>query len=316
MGRSYLIIPARHELQVGTENVLVRSYEQRILWPMFGKGRGSRTQRIVRFVVIAIVACLVWGVGIEPNLLVVRTVKVEAPLPHLRVALLSDLHAGAPFITMEKVRTIVDRISEQHPDLVLLLGDYVVGHGSREGGVPGSTFIPIEPIVKELARMHPPLGVFAVLGNHDEWGENANRTRAAFRSAQIPVLTNEAAQIQVNGAPLWLVGVGDVEVGKDDVQQAMKGVPVGAQAIVFSHEPDIFPSVPPWVALTVAGHTHGGQVALPFIGSPVVPSRYGQLYVHGLVSQNGHQLYVTSGIGTSILPIRLGARPEIVVIDL
>lgn len=249
-------------------------------------------------------------------MLVVRTIKVETQLPHLRVAALSDLHAGAPFITLEKTRTIVDRILEQHPDLVLLLGDFGVGHGNRYGRVPGGKYIPIEDITRELGRLRAPLGVFAVLGNHDEWGDTNGELRAAFRAVQIPVLKNESLKLDVGGVPLWLVGVGDVETGNDDVEAALKGVPVGAQTLVFSHEPDIFPSVPAWAGLTITGHTHGGQVSLPLLGALVVPSRYGQRYVRGLIAEGGHQMFVTSGIGTSILPLRFGVTPEIVVLDL
>ena len=285
---------------------------------MFGHGKARRWRRLaVRALALVAVACCVWGVFIEPNRLVLRVVKVEAPLPHLRIALLSDLHAGAPFITIEKVRTIVDQILEQHPDVVLLLGDFVIGHGNRHGGVPGGHYISIGAIVRELARLHAPLGVFAVLGNHDEWAEGGGgEIRTAFRSVPIPVLTNESMKVMVNGAPLWLVGVGDVETGNDDVHAALKNVPVGEPTLVFSHEPDIFPLVPQWVGLTVAGHTHGGQVSLPLIGALIVPSRYGQRYVRGLIEEDGHQLFVTSGVGTSILPVRFGVTPEIVVLDL
>ena len=284
---------------------------------MFGHGKVKRTlRRAVRVLALVVVACCLWAVLIEPNLLVVRVVKVEAPLPHLRIAVVSDLHAGAPFITLDKVRTIVDRILEQHPDLVLLLGDFVIGHGNRYGGVPGGHYIPIEATVRELARLRAPIGVFAVLGNHDEWGGSGDEIRATFRAVQIPVLTNESVSVVVDGKPLWLVGVGDVETGNDDVKAALKNVPIGERALVFSHEPDIFPAVPQWVGLTVAGHTHGGQVSLPLLGSPIVPSRYGQRYVRGLISEEGHQLFVTSGVGTSILPIRFGVTPEIVVLEL
>ena len=273
-------------------------------------------RRLVQALFVAIVGCCVWATLIEPNLLVVRTVKVETPLPHLRVAILSDLHAGAPFITIDKVRSIVDRILGEQPDLVLLLGDFVVGHGDQHRAVPGGHYVPIDETVGELKRLRAPLGVYAVLGNHDEWDENGEKARAAFRSAHIPVLTNESTKVLVKDAPLWLVGVGDVETGKDNVDQAIANVPIGAPTLVFSHEPDIFPSVPPWVGLTVAGHTHGGQVSLPFIGAPIVPSRYGQRYVRGLVTEEGRKLYVTSGVGTSILPIRFGVTPEVVVLDL
>lgn len=282
-----------------------------------GGQKGRRLRLAARILALVAVACLGWSVFIEPNRLVVRVVKIEAPLPHLRVAVLSDLHAGAPFITLDKVRTIVDRILEQHPDVILLLGDFVIGHGKRQGGVPGGHYISIGAIVRELARLKAPLGVFAVLGNHDEWADSGDgEIRAAFRSTSIPVLTNESTKVMVNGAPLWLVGVGDVETGKDDVAAALKNVPVGEQTLVFGHEPDMFPLVPKWVGLTIAGHTHGGQVSLPLVGALIVPSRYGQRYVRGLVEEDGHQLFVTSGVGTSILPVRFGVTPEIVILDL
>jgi len=258
----------------------------------------------------------VWGFVIEPDRLVVHEVRLALPrwpmeLAGLRIAVLADIHAGAPHIGLDKIEQIAATVDQARPDIVILLGDYVVGFRSTGFGHT----IPPEDTARVLASLRAPLGVFAILGNHDWWFDG-ERVRRAFRTAGIVVLENEAVSVTRDGQALWLAGLADLWTRRPDVIGALRGVPDGAPAIVLTHSPDVFPDVPARVALTLAGHTHGGQLRLPLIGRPVVPSRYGQRYAAGHVVEDGRHLFVTTGIGTSIIPIRIGVPPEIAVLTI
>jgi predicted MPP superfamily phosphohydrolase len=115
---------------------------------------------------------------------------------------------------------------------------------------------------------------------------------------------------------LWLAGISDKMTRHPDAVAALAGVPAEATVLAMTHNPDIFPGIPGRVALTVAGHTHGGQVRLPLLGALVVPSQYGERYAAGHVVEDGRHLFVTTGVGTSIYALRLGVPPEIVVLTL
>jgi predicted MPP superfamily phosphohydrolase len=252
-------------------------------------------------------ASFVWGFFIEPNRLVVRRTRITIPswpeeLDGMTIALLSDLHVGAPFIDAEKLRVIVARTNDAAPDLVLLAGDYLVGEE------PGSHFVEPEVVARGLSGLRARLGVYAVLGNHDDWYDGP-RVRRAFESQGIRVLDNEVAEIPVGHTSLWIAGLADLMTGPQAISDTL--AKAGGTVIALTHEPDVFPDIPTRVALTLAGHTHGGQVALPWIGRRVVPSRYGERYAIGLVVEDGKHLFVTPGIGTSILPVRFGVPPEI-----
>jgi len=228
----------------------------------------------------------------------------------LIVALLSDLHVGSPFNGVAKLEKIVMRVNQTRPHIVLLAGDYVVS------GVRGGEFIPPETTASILAKLTAPLGVFAVLGNHDHWYDGP-RVRTAFESAGIRVLENESFRVEREGFDFHLVGIGDLWEGKPDVGailEDLERLPDDAPAIAFTHNPDVFPVITGRIALTLAGHTHGGQVDFPFFGAPVVPSRFGERYARGHVVEDGRHLFVTSGLGTSILPVRFRVPPEIALL--
>src|SRR5919199_1094368 len=159
-----------------------------------------------------------------------------------------------------------------------------------------------------LGALRAPLGVVAVLGNHD-WRHDGPRVRAALRNAGIPVLENDAMSA---GAELWVAGVEDSRHRRPDVGRALRDVPDGAPVILMAHDPDLFPQVPARVALTVSGHLHGGHVGVPLVRRPFLPSRFGERYARGHKVEGGRHLYVTSGIGTTGWPVRLLAPPEIV----
>jgi predicted MPP superfamily phosphohydrolase len=196
-------------------------------------------------------------------------------------------------------------VNASEPDLVLLAGDYVIH------GIAGGTFVPPEDIAPVLAGLEAPLGVFAVLGNHDWWLDGP-RVRLALESAGIRVIDDEA----VRPSGFWLVGLGDLWEAPPDIPAVLEAIDDAAPVIAFTHNPDVFPQMPPRVALTLAGHTHGGQVRFPILGAPVVPSSYGQRYAHGHVVENGRHLFVTSGLGTSIIPARFRVPPEVALLRL
>jgi hypothetical protein len=281
--------------------------------------------RIALAAALAVVALLAaWAFWLEPASLAVRRVSLRVPgwrAEHagLKVALLTDLHVGAPHMSLGRLRRVVERTNDEAPDVVLITGDFVIGgpqdKGGERGGVAGGTFVEPEPIAGELKHLRAPLGVYAVLGNHDWWFDGGRVTRA-LEGAGLRVLENGAARVERGGRALWLAGVADLWTRRPDVEAALREVPAGDPVILFTHNPDIFPGVPARVSLTVAGHTHGGQVNLPLLGRPVVPSRFGQRYAFGHVEEGGRHLYVGGGVGTSIIPVRFRVPPEVVVLSL
>lgn len=227
----------------------------------------------------------------------------------LRVAVASDLHVGSPYETVEHLKTVVDRINATNPDLICLLGDFVTADALGGNVEP-------EELTAELSRLRAPAGVAAVLGNHDH-AKGSHRMHDALTRAGIRVLEDTAVSIVTPSGPLWIAGVSDFWSSKHDVKRALGSIPSGGTPIiVITHNPDIFPEIPKRVLLTLAGHTHGGQVRLPLIGSPIVPSRYGQRYVMGHIQEDGRDLFVTTGVGTSGIPVRFGVPPVISVLTI
>ena len=246
----------------------------------------------------------------EPSSLAVVRHKIRlprgAPLDGLRIAVIADLHAGAPYIDEAKIADIVRRTNGERPDLILLNGDFGVYR------VLGRRPIAIETVAALLAPLHARLGVYAFIGNHDHL-HGAARIEAALKAVGIPVLENRA--MAVPGGDFVLAGFGDACTNPGDAETVFAGVPPDATILCVTHSPDIFVRIPERCALTIAGHTHGGQVALPLIGPLVVPSRFGQRYAAGLTVEDDRTLFVSTGIGTSILPVRFGVQPEISILE-
>jgi predicted MPP superfamily phosphohydrolase len=272
----------------------------------------SRRWRTWVFLVLAL-ALTLWATWLEPASLRVQQVDVLLAWPYarpLRVAVVSDLHVGAPYHGLARLPSTVDRINATRPDIICIPGDFVTL------GVLGGHFTPPEAIARELARLRAPAGVFAVLGNHDRLF-NGPRVRDALTSAGIRVLEDTAVAVPTPSGPVWVAGVSDYWTGPHDIEAALRAVTdTVAPVLLVTHNPDLFPSVPARATLTLAGHTHGGQVRLPLIGAPIVPSAYGQRYARGLVVERGRHLFVSTGIGTSDLPVRLGVPPTIFVLTL
>jgi predicted MPP superfamily phosphohydrolase len=252
-----------------------------------------------------------WGFFIEPNRLVTRyeTIQIDrwpTELADLKIAVLSDIHAGGRFIDERKLRLIVERTNQLNPDLIVILGDYISGRRNNHAMNP-EVFAPI------LKDFRAPLGVYTVLGNHDWWFDGL-RVRRALEANGIKVLENDVARIEVHGKPLWLLGLADLWTRTPRIHPTIENVPEGEPIIAIAHNPDIFPQLPERVSLFLGGHTHGGQVRLPLIGTVVHTSDYGDRYEAGHVFENGHHLFVTTGIGTSIIPVRFRVPPEIVLL--
>jgi hypothetical protein len=284
----------------------------------------SKPRAALAVVLVAAALLAAWAFWWEPSSLVVRRVTLAVPrwrAEHagLKVALLTDLHVGAPHMSLARLRRVVERVNGEGPDVVLITGDFVIGgprdEGGERGGVFGGTFVEPEPIAAELKLLRAPLGVYAVLGNHDWWFDGGRVTRA-LEGAGLRVLENTAVRIERGGRAFWLGGVADLWAREPDVHGTLRQAGAEDPVVLFAHNPDIFPGVPARASLTVAGHTHGGQVNLPVIGRPVVPSRFGQRYAQGHVVEGGRHLYVGGGVGTSIVPVRFRVPPEIVVLSL
>ncbi|HEX5966200.1 MAG TPA: metallophosphoesterase, partial [Pyrinomonadaceae bacterium] len=249
-------------------------------------------------VLLFLASVVFWGFFVEPNRLVVRheTIQVGQWPPQLndfRIAVLSDIHAGGEFIDERKIRTIVARTNALQPELIVICGDFISGDGRRHP----LRMTPEEfaPIIKELRA---PLGVFAVLGNHD-WWYDGRHVRRALEENGIKVLDDEWAKVDARGNALYLVGLADLWTRPQRVLTTVEQVPRDGTIVALTHNPDIFPRLPEYVPLLLAGHTHGAQVRLPLLGYVVEPSRMsGERYVRGHVYENGRHLFVTTGIGT------------------
>ena len=286
-----------------------------------GPAEWGRTPRWPKRLRISLAALLLllggiifWGFLIEPGRLVTRQETIELDnwpqsLDGLRIAVLSDIHADNWFITDRKLRSIVAETNKLQPDLIVILGDYMSSNGHVTHRVEPEVF---SAVLKDL---HAPLGVYSVLGNHD-WWYGGVKVRKALEQNGIKVFENEVLELNARNTSFWLVGLGDLWTRPQRITETLAKVPEGQPLIALTHNPDIFPQVPERVPLLLAGHTHGGQVRFPLIGTVVESSEYGDRYVRGHVVENNHHLFVTTGIGTSIVPVRFGVPPEIVLLTI
>jgi uncharacterized protein len=263
-----------------------------------------------------------YAAAIEPHTLVVTPYSLTPrgwPAGHkLTITVIADLHAGGPDMPLPQVQRIVDTANALKSDLVVMLGDYIARYEFAIESIPDPVW------AAELARLQAPLGVWAILGNHD-WWYDLSGVREALASARIPLLENQAVLLGGEGERFWIAGIGDQIAhrigrgrfrGVDDLPGTLAQITTDDPVILLAHEPDIFPRVPERVALTFAGHTHGGQIRLPLIWPAFVPSRYGKRYAYGHVIERERHLIVSGGLGTSIIPARLGVPPEIVHVTL
>lgn len=230
----------------------------------------------------------------------------------LRIVQLSDTHYG-PFVSLDYLGDVIAQTNALKPDLVLLTGDYV--HRSNKA---------IEPGIHLFSELDAPLGAVAVMGNHEHW-EDVNRCQRAFRTIGLPVidnhrrfLTTKGLQPTLDAAAICIGGVGDL--WEDDVliRAAFRNVPEDMPRILLSHNPDVAELIPAETRVDVmfSGHTHGGQVSIPGVGPPILPSRYGQKYAGGWCVGPRSPVIVSRGVGMAGLPIRFRVPPEISLVEL
>ena len=273
-----------------------------------GKLRG---RTIVVVLLGGAAAGALWAFWLEPSRLIIDEQRIQLPWPRgpVRIAVLTDLHVGSPFNGLDRLHEVVERTNAARPDLICILGDLVIQ------GVTGGRVVPPEQIAAVLARLRAPFGVVAVLGNHDGWLDRT-RVRAALEQNRITMVEETAVRIEHPSGPFWVAGISDIWTGAHDIPKALGAVKDDGPVILLTHNPDVFPDVPDRVVLTLAGHTHGGQVRLPLIGRPVVPSRFGERYAAGHVVEGNKHLFVATGVGTSILPVRFRVPPTVTILNL
>lgn len=275
-----------------------------------------------------------YGVGIEPELR--PRITRYHPMPRqwpadfpLKIAVIADIHACDPWMSLDRIESIVERTNALNADLIVLLGDYVAGHHHVTRIIPAGEWAGV------LTGLKAPLGVHAVMGNHDYWDDKVVQragcgptvAHRALEAAGIPVYENDAVRLTRNGRPFWLAGLGDQLAyapsqrygraqlfGADDLTATLAKVSDDAPIILLAHEPYIATRVPARVALQLSGHTHGGQVRL-FGWSPALPSQHGVPLVYGHLRLQC-DVIISGGLGCSIMPVRVGVPPEIVEVTL
>jgi len=273
-----------------------------------------------------------YSVLIEPEFMLDVTSYNVTP-PHwpenleLKAAVLADIHACEPWMSADRVRKIAETANALNPDIVFLLGDFNGGHRFVTGPVLPTQW------AEALSVLKAPLGVYAVLGNHDWWhgpvpsmrGDNGDGVRNGLREARFTLLENDAMQIRKGDQPIWIAGLADQMAhltgryksrGVDDLPATMAKITDDAPVILLAHEPMIFPKVPSRVSLTLCGHTHGGQVNLPIISERHNLEHFGMTKVYGHIVEDDRHLIISGGLGTSILPIRFMRPPEVVSVTL
>ena len=241
---------------------------------------------------------------IEPNKLEITNYTTQdKELSGVKIVFASDFHIK-PY-GQKRLEKIVEIINKQNPDVVVSAGDFVCGHTEH------STMHP-QKIAEGLAKVKSKYGFYTTLGNHDGWYDKVY-VEELLEAKGINVLNNENVKLQINNREIYIAGVEDMMTAFPNIDDALKGTK--SPTILLTHTPDIFPDVPKNVNLTLAGHTHGGQVRIPIIGPIFTASNYGNKYAIGFIEENGKKLITTRGIGVSILPFRFNCPPEIVVIE-
>ena len=248
----------------------------------------------------------------------------------LRAAVIADLHACDPWMSVSRIEGIVAQTNALDADVVLLLGDYTTGMSLVLDQVPSTDWGPA------LGKLRAPLGVHAVLGNHDYWEDRSFQhdqsatpfALAALRDAGIPAYRNEAIRLEKDGVPFWIAGLDDQMallpgkrygrrsmLGVDDLAATLAQVTDEAPVLMMAHEPDAFRTMPERVSLTLSGHTHGGQINL-FGYRPWAASLGSRRFPAGYYNLDGRELIVSRGLGCSAVPIRFGSWPEILLLEL
>lgn len=273
-----------------------------------------------------LVLFLVYAYYIEPRQFVVVREKLAVPnwsptLNGFRVVAIADIHTGSNYAPPERVRYVVEQANAQEPDLIVLLGDYVSERSWNRGArkPPDGTDrtelkIPVETIAENLSGLRARYGVYAVIGNHD-WYHNQEKIIRVFREAGINVLNNEVASLDINGEKLYVWGIEDLWLNRRvPLENTYNSIEIKQNIIAITHNPDSLLASPNGIAVMFAGHSHGGQLNWPIIGPFAIFNDPRFMDGHAVVDEK--HVFVTSGVGTSVLPMRFRVPPEIAVITL
>lgn len=252
----------------------------------------------------------------------VKIKNLPAPLQGLKIGLLTDLHSSF-IVSSDLIKSGGQLIMSENPDLVVMTGDFISGSTKFLSGSIGKFKNEyLTRCADALSHLKAPLGVYGVLGNHDFWsGPESVRAICGTLTKQIGVvwLRNRNVEIKKGGASFYLLGVDDYWEASCSLTAACKGLDADTIKILLSHNPDINDDISllhERIDLVLSGHTHGGQIVVPFLGQPVMPSKFGQKYREGLVRDGDRQTYTSRGVGSLLAPIRLNCLPEATVLTL
>jgi predicted MPP superfamily phosphohydrolase len=234
-----------------------------------------------------------------------------ARLNGFTVALLSDFHYD-PYFSLHPLHAAIPMVNDLHPDLIVLTGDFVT---VPLLGDDRKAAFAAEPCARLLRQMTAPYGLWAVLGNHDEGTDHKHVTRA-LQAENIQVLANQSQAIEHDGARIWLAGVNDVLSKTADLSKTLRRVPAGEAVILLAHEPDFADQAAKFpIDLQLSGHSHAGQVRLPFLPPLYLPAM-ARKYYWGTYQVGPLALYTNGGLGTIGVPMRLNCPPEITLLTL
>ncbi len=256
------------------------------------------------------VSTAAYATFVEPNRLDLHEEAFTLPrmakaFDGYRITQISDFHLGSP-VARRRLQTAIQRVNESKPDLIAITGDMVDGYVSGD----------LDTLAEALCQLHAPDGVVAVLGNHD-YRRGADAVRQTLRDCQVIELSNAVYSLEREGEQLHIAGLDSAVWRQDLIDTILDHLPEAGAAVLLAHEPDMadFSAATGRFDLQLSGHTHGGQIRLPLIGTPVLPS-YGRRYPSGRYQVDNMILYTNRGLGTSIPPLRFGVVPEITLITL
>lgn len=269
----------------------------------------------LKLLLFILASCLwIWAFIIEPHIILdveevpIKIEKWDSNLDNLKIAVVGDIHAGKPFFEDWRVKKIVDKINSLSPDIVLLVGDYVNGGWYQSS-------MNLEKLASLLSKIKAPLGVYAILGNHD-YLYGAGQIRKMINSTNIKLLENSNAKVDTPKGSFYISGIADPLSADYSYSQALKGIGKNSPVIFLSHTPDVFREIPSEASIAFSGHTHGGQVKLPFIGALFSNTFAKDKLIEGEYRNGPKTIFVTRGLGTSRLPVRFLCTPVISLITL
>lgn len=261
---------------------------------------------------------LIWGFIIEPNLLFIRIFRLKVPfwskkLSGLKIVILSDIHSGTPFNGEKRLERIVKKVNNLNPDIVLLLGDYVITK------MPLTKTLDPLTIAEKLINITPKISNIAILGNHD-YRYGSYKIKEAFQKKGIHLLENDFIELKFNEESFFLASVPDQDTGTPEIDKVLGFIEQEKPLLFLIHNPQLFDKIPDRVSLILAGDTHGGQVYLPVFKDILTKIKQGKHYKpqyrYGLLKEENKQMLITSGTGTSSIPLRIGVPPEIILLKL